>query len=187
VKEAVKAKPDITADRRALALLIVGACTGVVLGCLSVAGWFGNDRLPGSVVASVNGTDIQMVEYQRALRLLGSEKREPINDSDRALVLERMIEEELLLQHGLISGLVRRNSSVREKVLKSILTALMAELEARDQPLPDASHTREVVRNTRSTEAQKPPKESYDTRLAEYLGQLEALSTIRRVEAQSRR
>ena len=87
--------PDIDAGRRSLKLLLLGACAGLLLGGLAAAGKLGSDQLPDSIVAQVNGVPLSADEYQRALSLFGSEKRGPVSDRDRALVLERMIEEEL--------------------------------------------------------------------------------------------
>ncbi|MFT5766995.1 MAG: hypothetical protein ACI9DH_000816 [Halioglobus sp.] len=152
--------------RRSIVLLLVGACAGVLLGSLSAFGWYGVNTLSPAVVARVNGRDIEAAEYQRALHLFGSEKREAITDADRTLVLRRMIEEELLLQFGVNSGLVRRNSSVREEALKSILTSLVMELEAGNAPESNGS-----------------PGKAHDALLTEYLGQLKDQANIRLVEA----
>lgn len=118
------------ADRRSLSILLLAAIIGIGLGTLTAADWFSSDNLPDTVVARVNDTDVQLAEYQRALRLFASERRDPITDHDRALVLERMIEEELLLQHGVTSGLVRGDRAVRTAAIQSILTGLLVEIEA---------------------------------------------------------
>jgi len=143
------------ADRRSLFMLIVAAIIGIGLGSLTAADWLGNDRLSGTVVARINDTDIPLHEYQRALAMFASEKRDPLNDHDRTLVLERMVEEELLVQHGVDSGLVRGDRGVRTVAIESILSGLIVDIEA------DA------------TDATR------DTRLREYLGQLHDVASIR--------
>ena len=143
------------ADRRSLSMLLLAAIIGIGLGSLTAAGWLGSDNLPGTVVARVNDTDVQLGEYNRALRLFASEKRDPIRDHDRNLVLERMVEEELLVQHGVASGLVRGDRGVRTAAIESILTGLLVEIEA------DATDT------------------THDIELREYLGQLREVATIR--------
>ena len=146
--------PDIDAGRRSLKLLLLGACAGLLLGGLAAAGKLGSDQLPDSIVAQVNGVPLSADEYQRALSLFGSEKRGPVSDRDRALVLERMIEEELLLQQGVASGVMRWHNKVREEALKSILAGLVIELESSES------------------------EPAHDALLAEYLGRLRATSTI---------
>jgi hypothetical protein len=89
-----------------------------------------NQQLSESSIAAVNSTQIRLLEYQRALSMLASEKRDPITDQDRNLVLQRLIDEELLIQQGLNSGLIRTNMAVRTVVLQSILAGIMAEIEA---------------------------------------------------------
>lgn len=157
---------------------MLGACAGILLGCLGAVGWGGINHLPDTVVARVNGTDIQMVEYQRALKLFGSEKREPIADKDRSLVLERMIEEELLLQHGMSSGLVRRDRDVRMAALQSILTGLMVEFEADAKGFQDGSDSPNKAQHTSATERELSAGKSRDALLGAYLGQLREASTI---------
>jgi len=152
---------DIVAGRHSLKLLLCGACVGLLLGGLAAAGKLGGDQLSDSIVAEVHGVRLPADEYQRALSLFGSEKRGPVNDRDRALVLERMIEEELLLQHGVASGVMRWHNKAREEALKSILAGLVIELESGAEA---------------GLASQQP---AHDALLAEYLGRLRAISTIR--------
>ena len=71
-----------------------------------------------------------------------------------------MIEEELLLQYGLQAGLVRDDPGVRAEVLRSVITSLTAESQARDE-----------VEASGGASTQDP--------LAEYLSQLRAGASIR--------
>ena len=81
-------------------------------------------------VASVNHQQIRLAEYRRALGLFASDKREPLTEDDRSLVLQRLIDEELLIQHGITSGLIRTDMAVRSAALESVLAGLMIEIEA---------------------------------------------------------
>ena len=146
---------SVAADRRAIAALLLAAVIGIGLGSLTAAGWIGGDSLPGTVVARVNDTDIRLGEYNRALSLFASEKRDPIKNQDRMLVLERMVEEELLIQHGLHSGLIRSDQSVRAAIVQSMLAGMLVETEAGAGKVSD------------------------DTQLREYLGQLREASNVR--------
>lgn len=86
--------------------------------------------LSPTAVASVNHQQIRLAEYRRALGLFASDKRELLTEDDRSLVLQRLIDEELLIQHGITSGLIRTDMAVRSAALESVLAGLMIEIEA---------------------------------------------------------
>jgi len=113
-----------------------------------------------AAVASVNGSQLPLAQYQRALRMFASEKRSAITAEDRSLILQRMIEEELLLLHGVESGLVRKDPAVRAEVIRSVMNSLMAELEAHNGGKPN-------------------PQQGGDAALGEYVSQLRNGATIR--------
>ena len=117
--------------RAALKLLLAGASVGVLLGALSALSDQSNEvYLSANAVASVNHQQIRLAEYQRALGLFASDKRELLTEDDRSLVLQRLIDEELLIQHGITSGLIRTDMVVRSAALESVLAGLMIEIEA---------------------------------------------------------
>jgi hypothetical protein len=111
--------------------LATGASLGALFAVLTLLGDARKSDMDVSSVASVNGSGLELAEYQRAVQLFGSEKRFALTQGDRSLILERMIEEELLVQYGLESGLVRRSKAVRSEVLRSVIASLTTELEAR--------------------------------------------------------
>jgi len=115
----------------ALKLLLAGASISILLGALSAVSDYGNEnQLSATVVALVNHQQIRLAEYQRATELFASDKREPLTEDDRSLVLQRLIDEELLIQYGISSGLIRSDLAVRAVVLESVLAGLMVEVEA---------------------------------------------------------
>ena len=117
--------------RAALKLLLAGASVGILLGALSAMSDQHNEPyLSPTAVASVNHQQIRLAEYRRALGLFASDKREPLTEDDRRLVLQRLIDEELLIQHGITSGLIRTDMAVRSAALESVLAGLMIEIEA---------------------------------------------------------
>jgi hypothetical protein len=104
---------------------------GVLLGALSALSDQSNEPyLSATAVASVNHQQIRLAEYQRALGMFASDKRELLTEDDRSLVLQRLIDEELLIQHGITSGLIRTDMAVRSAALESVLAGLMIEIEA---------------------------------------------------------
>ena len=116
--------------RAALKLLLAGASMGVLLGALSALSDQSNFATCATAVASVNHQQIRLAEYQRALGMFASDKRELLTEDDRSLVLQRLIDEELLIQHGITSGLIRTDMAVRSAALESVLAGLMIEIEA---------------------------------------------------------
>lgn len=150
---------------RPLVLLSVATAIGALCAVLVLLDDSVGRGVDDTAVATVNGTRLEMTQYQRAVRLFSSEKRSAVTPGDRALILERMIEEELLLQYGVEAGLVRSNQAVRAEVLRSVTTSLMAELDARPVGRVDTPE-QEAARNRH---------------LADYLGLLRDSAAIRRV------
>lgn len=141
-----------------MARLGLGALAG--LGCGLLALWVEPGAGGAGVVASVNGRPLDLAQYQRAVGLYASEKRSAVTDDDRSLILERMIEEELLRQYGVHSGLVRSDPGVRAEVLRAVTTSLTAQLDAGDNA---------VEKTARDT----------STALADYLALLRSGASIR--------
>jgi hypothetical protein len=128
------------ANRRAFLLLAAGSVLGILLGIASVLNNKSGSALsilPADAIALVNGKPIREEEYANAVTLLASDKRTEITEEDRAHVLNRLIEEELLIQHGIKSGLVASDRTLRKTLTKAMLDAIVAE-NASEQPSEDA-------------------------------------------------
>ena len=178
MRDSVNNSRAAEADRRSLRRLALGAILGIGFGWLTAAGWIGTDKLPNTVIARVNDTNIRLVEYQRALRLYASEKREPVTDYDRELLLERMIEEELLLQHGAASALARGDRGVRTTVMRSILAGLMVELEAEAEGVAEKSDNSKTGTAISVGEVADATDTARDNLLRDYLDQLRDAASI---------
>ena len=111
-------------DQLSLGLLALAAATGIALGGLEANGWWDSRPLTMDSAARVNHTEIRQLDYQRALGLMASGKRSPLTAEDRILVLERLIQEELLVQYGTAQDLLRTDRKVRSAVLQSVLAGL---------------------------------------------------------------
>jgi hypothetical protein len=99
---------------------------------VAAAGVFGpsgrDDRgLPEDVIARVNGEAIYRTELETALEMLARDKRNPLGDDDRAHVLDRLIEEELLVQRGLAVGLVESDRTVRKNIVTAMIDSIVME------------------------------------------------------------
>lgn len=112
-------------------MLALSAALGIILGMIEAKS--SKERLilsPGALdiyVARVNDSPIRQLDYQRALSLLASGKRGELNDQDRELVLQRLIQEELLVQYASDTELLRTNQKLRAAVLQSVLAGLNIE------------------------------------------------------------
>jgi len=77
-------------------------------------------------VARVNGVPIRSEDYLRAVDALASDRRAPLGEDDRRRVLDRLIEEELLVQHALSLGLARSDRRVRGDLVSAVLGSIVA-------------------------------------------------------------
>jgi len=113
----------------------VALAAGVIVGLgLAMAGLV-DDPLPGAglpagAVAVVNGSVIAAADLDRAVTALDADRRTPADDAERARLLDRLIEEELLLQHAMDLGLVRRDPRIRGQLVAGVVEAVVAEADA---------------------------------------------------------
>lgn len=118
-------------SRRASVLLGLGAALGLTLAAASLLAPDDGTLAP-EVVARVNGVDIRRDEYLRAVAALASDRRNPLGDSDRRLVLDRLIDEELLVQHALALGLASNDRRVRSDLVSAVMGGLIASTDGFD-------------------------------------------------------
>ncbi len=109
---------------RARLLLALGAAAGllaVALGLLSPS-----PGLPPDAVARVNDSLIGAAEYERAMAALAADRRSPLSRADRKYVLDRLIDEELLVQHALDLELPRHDRRVRGDLVAGVIESFVA-------------------------------------------------------------
>ncbi len=110
--------------RRARLLLGLGAAAGLVavaMGLLSP-----EPDLPSHAVARVNDSLISSAEYERAIAALAGDSRSVPSQADREHVLDRLIDEELLVQHALDLQLPRHDARVRADLVAAVIQAVVA-------------------------------------------------------------
>jgi parvulin-like peptidyl-prolyl isomerase len=112
---------------RGTVLLALGATLGVLTAAASLlgAGRIPGRGLPPGAIARVNGTLIRADDYARSLDALGRDRRDGITAEDRRRVLDRMIDEELLVERGMDLGLVRQDPRVRRDLTASVIDAVV--------------------------------------------------------------
>ncbi len=120
--------------RRARLLLGLGAAVG--LAAVAVGLMSPTRGLPSHAVARVTNSVISSVEYERAVAALAADSRSVLSEADRQHVLDRLIDEELLVQHALDLELPRHDARVRADLVAAVIQALVA--TASDTDPPDA-------------------------------------------------
>ena len=80
-----------------------------------------------NVVVSVNGHPIFQSDWDLALQALAMNKRNEITKEDQLLVLERLIDEQLLLQRGLEIDLPQTEGMVRKSIVNAMIDKVVVE------------------------------------------------------------
>jgi parvulin-like peptidyl-prolyl isomerase len=129
--KSVRARPAPSQSRRPLLLLALGALIGAGLAAAGLSTTGRDSALPSGVVAMVNGEPIRSEDYARLIQAVESDKREPMQDEDRKRVLDRIIEEELLVQRGLALGLARQDRRVRADLTATVIDGVVSDANER--------------------------------------------------------
>ena len=87
--------------------------------------------LAPNVAAQAAGTNISRDEYQRAVNAVEADRRSSLSATERRYILDRLINETLLIQHGLDLDLVRQAPRLRDQLMDAVLTGLRVEAEAK--------------------------------------------------------
>ncbi len=120
-------------------LLIAGAVLGAALAASGILESPG-PTLGKDLVASVNGKHISKTEYLGYLDLLARDKRNPMTGADRRHVLERIIEEKLLLDRGLGIDLPYSDPKVRKAIVNAMIQTIISDVSSAE---PDPELLRE--------------------------------------------
>lgn len=108
---------------------------------------------PPGAVATVNGEAIPLATYRRALAALATDRRTPLDADDRRRVLDRIIDEELLVQRGLELGLARTDRRVRGDLVAAVIASATAAASTAE---PDPEEVRRFYEENRSYFALPP-------------------------------
>ena len=73
------------------------------------------------MAATIDGAEIQKVDYERAVSLFERGSREKASRSDKEMILDRLIDEELLFQYAIDRDLLRRDMNVRRTILQAVI------------------------------------------------------------------
>jgi parvulin-like peptidyl-prolyl isomerase len=121
---------SLSPSRRPLLWLASGAAAGVALAAWGLLGTDASSAvLARGAVASVNGKPIHVEEWARLVEGIESDTREPAGSELRRRVLDRMIDEELLVQRGVELGLVESDRRVRADLAQAMIQSIVVETE----------------------------------------------------------
>jgi len=124
---------------RATWLLWLGVASGLALAIASLSVPAARDRptaIPEGAVAVVNGALILRADYDAELaRMIASPPRSPTERDKRAAV-QRLIEEELMVERGIELGMVRADGPTRRALLSAMFAAERAGADV--APTPEA-------------------------------------------------
>jgi parvulin-like peptidyl-prolyl isomerase len=118
-------QPSSGQSKRATWLLALGATAGLALAAWGLLGDAASARLPEGSVARVNGTDLRLDDFERLVAAVIKDMRTPDVERARKRVLDRMIEEELLIQRALDLGLVHLDRKVRAELTSSVIASVV--------------------------------------------------------------
>ena len=106
--------------------LAAGAAAGLLVAAIGVIGERPSaDDLPPGAVARVGDALIRAEEYERLVAGLQSDRRSPVDAKLRRHVLDRMIDEELLVQRAVELGLVDVDRRVRANLTSAMIQSIV--------------------------------------------------------------
>ena len=134
-------------EGRARWLLALGAAVGIALAMAGMLAAPEGEALPAGTVARVNDTFIRSQKFERAVAALASDRRTPLTPADLRHVLDRLIDEELLVQYGLSLGLAQNDRRVRSDFVSAVIAAQVASVDGYD---PSDGEVREFYLENRN-------------------------------------
>lgn len=128
-------------DRRARLLLILATGLGIALSAFGIVRSGSTDTASGDgAIAVVNGQPLSREAFARFAGAVAAERKQlELDIETRRHLLERMVDEELLLQRGISLGLERHEPTARRSIVAALIASVTAEAEAID---PDADDLR---------------------------------------------
>lgn len=127
------------ASSSARLLLAIGAGIGLILavaGIVRPGPRFDVDVPPGAA-AVVDGALIEKDAFERAVGLLAADSKNPIGEPERSHVLDRMIEEELLVQRARELGVDQVDRRVRSLLVSSMIDSIVADAQPEEPDQDD--------------------------------------------------
>lgn len=132
-KERVNTGAGGPTPARSTWILLAGAVFGLALAAWGLLEERRDSlRLPREFAALVGERTIRLVDYQRVLAGVENDLRNPVDEALRRRVLERMIDEELLVQRALDLGLAVVDRRVRGELTSGLIDSIVSEADAQE-------------------------------------------------------
>src|SRR5712692_2107847 len=120
-------------------VLGTGAAVGILLAAVGALVPTASD-FSGSVVARVNGRAITSQDLDFALDRLAGDSHSAVTHEERLAALQRLIDQELLIQRGVEIGLLDSDLTVRKAIAGAMIDATVADVLAKE-PSEEELHT----------------------------------------------
>ena len=106
-------------------ILGIGLIIGIVLAALAIVEK--NNITDQNWAAKIEDQLIPYERYQMQLEGLAKDKRSPLTNRDKEYVLERMIEEELLIKRAIDLGMLENNPMARGTIVQQMIKNIVTE------------------------------------------------------------
>ena len=105
--------------------LVVVMTVGIILAAISMVRE--TNFSEGDWIAKVDGIPISRAKYLLQLEGLNIDKLNPLTKQDELYVLERMIEEELLIRRAVDLGLLKTNTMIRGTIIQQTINSIISD------------------------------------------------------------
>ena len=109
-------------------LALLGICVGALLATSGILQ--PTAELNPSWAASINGEPLLLAEFADVLGTIEAEQAEPSAPLQQQTILDQLINERLMIQQGINSGLVDSDSLVRSTLVKAVIDRVTAQANA---------------------------------------------------------
>lgn len=115
--------------------LLAGALVGLLIAALAAVPRSDADLNSDGAIARINHQHIDRTAFASAYQALLADKNKAPTAADKKMALDRLIEEELLVQRGLEIGLLEGDAAVRKAVASAVIQFVLA--QNNNQPISE--------------------------------------------------
>ncbi|WP_411824391.1 SurA N-terminal domain-containing protein [Leptospira sp. 'Mane'] len=108
------------------AFFIIGTVVGFIFVFIGLL-FPEKEKIFGDSVAIVNEYEITKQEYLRSLSGYSNDSKNPMTEEIQKNILDRLIEEELLVQRGIELGLAQRDRAIRSQIVRTVIQNVLSE------------------------------------------------------------
>ena len=114
---------------------VVIALMGLILVIVGSDTRFHLTNYPPDTLVTVNGYSITQSALRNAEKRIQSNSSDPMNPDDRELLLQRLIDDELMLQHAQDLGILTTDPGIRKLLVRSSVDSIVE--ESKSKPISD--------------------------------------------------